>query len=313
MIKVGERKLTHLFNASRLSPERSKNDMAVKDCGRMPGYSILIRQRFLRYIKDWRIEMISTTFDDTTRPLLTPEAFYGKHEKICDVCVITFSCKVIDWALGHLECKKVAEIGCCNGNHSIYLTEWKGKRIAFYMTLVSSSGAATCLEEARCLTGCTKYILFGSCGTLDAGKTNGKLIVPTYAYRDEGLSYHYIEADEYIEVSGWRQVADYFDKRKIDYITGRTWSTDALYRETAGKAERLRGEGCIAVEMECAGAQAVCDYHNMQLYNFLFASDCLDVEEWHNELLGSEEEWDTQIKYFMLAMDLATEIEEKDE
>ena len=249
--------------------------------------------------------MINTTFDEHTKPLITPEAFYGNHEKICDVCVITFSYKVVEWALSNLPCIQVAEIGCCNGNHPIYLTEWKGIKVAFYMSLVSSSAASTCLEEAHCLTGCDRYILFGSCGSLDAGKTSEKLIIPTHAYRDEGLSYHYMAADEYIEMEHWQEVAKFFEIKKIPYVTGRTWTTDAIYRETVGKAERLRKEGCIAVEMECAGVQAVCIYHKLHLYDFLFASDCLDTKEWRNELLGSDAEWDMQIKCFVLAMDMA--------
>ena len=134
--------------------------------------------------------MIHTTFDSETKPLIVPESFYGKHEKQCDVCVITFSHKVIEWALANLKCEQIAEIGCCNGNRPIYITEWKGRKVAFYMTLVSSSAAATCIEEAHCMAGCEHYIMFGSCGTLDSAKTDGKLIVPDSAYRDEGLSYH---------------------------------------------------------------------------------------------------------------------------
>ena len=56
--------------------------------------------------------MIHETLDIKTEPLLTPEAIYGKHEKICDVCVITFSYKVIEWAIQHLKCEQAAEIGC---------------------------------------------------------------------------------------------------------------------------------------------------------------------------------------------------------
>ena len=67
----------------------------------------------------------------------------------------------------------------------------------------------------------------------------------------------------------------------------------------------MRKEGCIAVEMELAGMQAVCEYHDLTLKAFLFASDCLEQEEWHNELLGGEREWDTQVKCFLLALDLA--------
>lgn len=249
--------------------------------------------------------MIHETFDGKTEPLLTPEAVYGKHEKICDVCVITFSCKVMEWALQHLNCEQAAEIGCCNGNRPIYLTEWKGKKIAFYMSLVSAPGAAACLEEAVCLTGCRNFVIFGSCGTLNSQLTDGKMIVPTSAYRDEGLSYHYIAASEYIEMKDWRKTAAFLDEEKVPYVAGRIWTNDAIYRETAGKAERLRKDGCIAVEMELAGLQAVCDHHGLRLKAFLFASDCLGSEEWHNELLGNEREWDMQIKCFLLALDLA--------
>lgn len=249
--------------------------------------------------------MIHETLDIATEPLLTPEAVYGKHEKICDVCVITFSYKVIQWALRHLNCQAVAEIGCCNGNHPIYLTEWNGKKIAFYMTLVSAPAAAACLEEAVCLTGCRDYVVFGSCGTLNSRLTDGKMIVPTWAYRDEGLSYHYIAASEYIEMKGWKKVAAFFAEKEVAYAAGRTWTTDAVYRETSGKAEKLRKAGCIAVEMELAGMQAVCEYHGLGLRAFLFASDCLESEEWHNELLGGEGEWDMQVGCFLLALDLA--------
>ncbi len=251
--------------------------------------------------------MIHETLDLKTEPLLTPEAFYGKHDKICDVCVITFSFKVIEWALKHLKCEQAAEIGCSNGNHPIYLTEWKGKKIAFYMSLVSAPAAAACLEEALCLTGCREYVVFGSCGTLNSQLTDGKLMIPTWAYRDEGLSYHYIAASEYIELKNWKRVAAFMEEKKAAYVTGRTWTTDAVYRETSGKAEKLRKEGCIAVEMELAGLQAVCEYHGLSLKAFLFASDCLQEEEWHNDLLGTEREWDTQEKCFLLALDLAAQ------
>lgn len=32
--------------------------------------------------------------------------------------------------------------------------------------------------------------------------------------------------------------------------------------------EKRKSEGCIAVEMELAGMQAVCDFYNIELYDF---------------------------------------------
>ena len=52
--------------------------------------------------------------------------------------------------------------------------------------------------------------------------------------------------------------------------------TDAIYRETKAKLDARKKEGCIAVEMELAGVQAVCDFYGWDLYNFLVTDDVLD-------------------------------------
>ncbi|MCM1128195.1 MAG: nucleoside phosphorylase [Lachnospiraceae bacterium] len=256
--------------------------------------------------------MIHRTLDLESEPILKPESVYGKHERIADICVITFSYRVIEWAVTRLDCHKVAEIGCINGNHPIYLTTIQGVKIAFYMTLVSSSGTATCLEEANCFTGAEKFILFGSCGALDYELTKGKVIVPTQAYRDEGLSYHYQEASEYIDIVNSDKLAELLRQMQVPYVQGKIWTTDAIYRETKNKAGQLREEGCIAVEMELAGAQAVCNFHNWELYNFLLTGDSLDGEQWSAEVLGSEEEVDLQICYFQLALKAAVKLADQE-
>lgn len=54
------------------------------------------------------------------------------------------------------------------------------------------------------------------------------------------------------------------------------WTTDAIYRETKAKLEARKNEGCLAVEMELAGVQAVCDFYGWDLYDFLVTGDVLD-------------------------------------
>ena len=49
-----------------------------------------------------------------------------------------------------------------------------------------------------------------------------------------------------------------------------------MLRETAGLVEKRRVEGCIAVEMELAGVQALCDFYGLELYDFLEAGDVLE-------------------------------------
>ncbi len=248
--------------------------------------------------------MIQNTLDIESAPLLLPESFYGKHNKICDICIITFSHEVIRWALEHLKCRKTAEIRSINGNRPIYFAEVDGKKIAFYMTFISPGAAATCLEEARCLTGADHYIVFGSCGSLNPGVTDGKVIVPVQAYRDEGLSYHYLAPSEYIELENAGLVADFMEKSKVPYVTGKIWTTEALYRETKNKVERLKKDGCIAVEMEVAALEAVCRFYGLHLYGFLLPGDFFSGEEWSVGILGKEEELDVQVRCFNLAIAL---------
>lgn len=253
--------------------------------------------------------MIHHAFDDKTQPVITPELFYGKREKVCDICIVTFSIHVMEEIVKRFSCSKVAEIGSVNGSHPIYVMEYKGKKIAFYMTKICSAGTGNCLEEARCLIGARHYIIFGSCGALDREVGEGKLVVPTWAYRDEGFSYHYVPAAEYIRMKNADRVEALLHELEVPCVKGRTWSTDALYRETRGKVERLKQDGCVAVEMECAGAQAVCDFYGMELYYFLISGDLLDGEEWDARILGDAVEMDSQVRSFYIALEMALRIE----
>ncbi len=48
-----------------------------------------------------------------------------------------------------------------------------------------------------------------------------------------------------------------------------------MLRETVNLVNKRKSEGCIAVEMEVAGVQAVCDFYGFELYDFLAAGDVL--------------------------------------
>ena len=58
-------------------------------------------------------------------------------------------------------------------------------------------------------------------------------------------------------------------------MQGRVWTTDSMLRETKGLVAKRKQEGCIAVDMELAGVQAVCDFYHLELFDFLEAGDVL--------------------------------------
>ena len=160
-----------------------------------------------------------------------------------------------------------------NGEKPVYKFTDRGKEIAFYLSCVGSAAAAQDLIEANWLTGASKFIMFGSAGSLDGEKTANKFVVPTEAYRDEGMSYHYAPPSDYVKIKNSDQVKTFFDAWDIPCVQGRIWTTDAMLRETAGQVALRKSEGCIAVEMELAGCQAVCDFYGFELYDFLVTGD----------------------------------------
>ena len=48
-----------------------------------------------------------------------------------------------------------------------------------------------------------------------------------------------------------------------------------MLRETVNLVRKRKEEGCIAVEMELAGVQAISDFYGFELYDFLVAGDVL--------------------------------------
>lgn len=224
--------------------------------------------------------MITDSFDNQTRALVRLEDFYGEQVHLLDRCLILFSRQLHRELLESYPCRQIGEIGAANGGTPIYCFEPDGRPLAFYLSPIGSTGAAQFCIEANWLCGATSFIMFGSAGSLDTEKTAGRYILPTEAYRDEGMSYHYAPPADYIAVPGHSTLAAIFSELGVPYAEGRVWTTDAFLRETAGQVAKRRAEGCIAVEMELAGVQAVCDFHGFSLYDFLETGDSFSEDSY---------------------------------
>jgi hypothetical protein len=52
--------------------------------------------------------------------------------------------------------------------------------------------------------------------------------------------------------------------------------------------QKRKSEGCLAVEMELAGVEALCAFYGLELYNFLEAGDVLEESGYDTkELAGA--------------------------
>jgi len=249
--------------------------------------------------------MITNSFDPDSG-IIEPAALFAPMEGLPDTCVITFSKTVLEHALHQYEHSLALSLPGLNGDKPVYRLRHEGIETLLYMSPITAAGAGLTLEEVACATGARRFILFGSCGALDQQLTEGRLIVPTAAYRDEGLSYHYAPAKDYITVMNAPFVARTLAELGLPHVEGRAWTTDALYRETRGHLAKRRAEGCIAVDMECAGLQALCDFRGYQYYIFFYTGDLLDAPAWERRILDSGSlEADHQLAAFRVALEIA--------
>lgn len=219
--------------------------------------------------------MLNDFYDIESEPIVNFESFYGPKRNLVGKCLVIFSKVIYDYMLRQFECTQIAEIGACNGAIPIWVFEHEGERIAFYLTPIGSALAGGAVAEVNHVIGADKFVMFGSCGSLDGQKTAGKFIIPTEAYRGEGLSYYFAKAQDYIIIKNSDKLVCFFTELGIPFVQGRVWTTDSMIRETVNLVNQRKSEGCIAVEMEVAGVQAVCDFYGFELYDFLASGDVL--------------------------------------
>ena len=246
---------------------------------------------------------IINTFDGEGAEIIKAENNVHKIDNFPKTILVAFSTKFCNILLNNYN---VSEIGCLYGGgqeYPIYEFECEGKKIGFFNSIIGGAGAAALLEELIAL-GAEKILYFGSCGALDRKITEGHLLVPVEAYRDEGVSYHYAKTTDYLVVETAQRLIEILEEIHIPYNTTKTWTTDAFYRETENNLKMRKNEGCGVVEMECASIMSVGQFRKKEVYQFLYAADCLDDSSWDERILGSVPS-DLRERILVVAIELA--------
>ena len=250
---------------------------------------------------------IENSFENLSEEIIKPWEIYEKDEGFPEIAIVTFRSQFLDIIKSNPNAEVIREAKSGSFNAPAYAITHKGKRIAVYKSVVGGAGSVMWLE-AIIAWGVKKFVFFGDCGTLDKNIADGNLIVPTEAYRDEGTSYHYMPAGDYIEVKTADKLSDIMTELKLPHIKGKTWTTDAPFRETRNNMLKRKAEGCLTVEMECASIMAAAQFRGVDAYQYLYAADNLDAAEWEMRSLGSEVSLSAYEKYLIIALDIAAMI-----
>lgn len=141
------------------------------------------------------------------------------------------------------------------------------------------------LLEMLIASGIEKIVAFGTCGGLDNTTRRNTIIVPTGAFRDEGLSYHYLPDGEEVlqNPQNVEAMEEIFLESGIPFLKGKVWTTDAIFRETEGKIKMFRERGAVAVDMELAACLAVAEFRRYPKFaQFLISDDNVVDKSWRD-------------------------------
>lgn len=222
---------------------------------------------------------IVDSFDDVSEEVIRVNHVIKPIDDFPETVVVTYSRLKFDYLLQQYPCERIATLNSACAPIPIYRVQADGHNYATYLSLIGGPAAVGIMEEVIGFGG-RHFLFFGSCGVLDNDILTGHIAVPTAAYRDEGTSYHYLAPSAYVDIPTAERLAGILQDLDVPYHMTRTWTTDAIYRETRGNMAKRRAEGCRVVDMECASTAAVALYRGVEFYQYLYGADSLDGDEW---------------------------------
>ncbi len=219
-------------------------------------------------------------FDPTERALIEPSDVITA-QAIPERCVFCFFQDVIEGLVqaGRLTLVESVELWSEIGRNPVY--KLRDHDLLVIHPGVGAPLAGAFLEEIIAF-GCNRIIACGGAGVLNSDLVVGHLVVPTSAVRDEGTSYHYMPPSREVNADPAviAAIETVLARHHVPYLLGKTWTTDAIYRETPDKIALRRAEGCLTVEMETAAFMAIAQFRKVAFGQLLYSGDDLSGVTW---------------------------------
>lgn len=256
------------------------------------------------------IIVLLTDFDASRQAVINPDMLFSPVPDLPETVVSCFSHvtfeRMLDMAA---DVRVLAELGDANAKYPIYRGLWQGTPLTFALAMVGAPSCVAMLEELHAL-GAKRFVIFGNCGVLNQQIRDCGIIIPTAAVRDEGTSFHYAPPSD--EIPANPKYRGEFEailrETGVDFTEGKVWTTDAFYRETRAKFEKRKAQGCVCVDMECSALMALAQFRQIDVFEFFYAGDNLDREQWDPRSLFTHAKLDEKDRAAYLALELARKI-----
>jgi uridine phosphorylase len=240
-------------------------------------------------------------FDPDPRGIIHPGDRFSPG-RIPERAVLTFFTETHNALVAKEQAPVLTHLRTLGMDYPIYQVRRGKHDVALFLSYVGAAGAGAFLEEIIAL-GAKSIIVCGGAGVLDPEVSQGHLLLPESAVRDEGTSYHYLPADVEARPGLLAQAAleRALQGRQVPYLTCKTWTTDGVYRETKAKVAQRKAQGCLSVEMEAAAFFAIAQFRGVQLAQLLYAGDDVSGETWDHR------DWESNLGVREMMLELCFE------
>ncbi len=247
-------------------------------------------------------------FDPAREAIIEPGKIIAPLAEMPERCVLCFFGEVIRDLLNAGRLVWLHDCISEMGKHPVYALEIEGgQRVAVFLSGVGAALAVGLMEELIALGG-RKFVACGGAGVLNRDIAVGHVVIPDSAVRDEGTSYHYLPPAR--EATGDpaanRVIEGVLQRHGISYIVGKTWTTDAFYRETPERVARRRAEGCLTVEMETSAFFALAQFRGVTFGQLLYGGDDVSGDDWDHR--DWEKRTSVRERLFWLAVEACLEL-----
>jgi uridine phosphorylase len=199
---------------------------------------------------------------------LLREARRQKNIKDCTVpavCVLDPDGDIVKY----LKTQGAQRNECWACYHSeLYTATYKDLSFGIIGCAVGASYAVL-LAEQLFVSGCKLLVSITSAGKISSNPTADYILI-SETIRDEGTSYHYIHENEPCQLpeSMLNKLLPLTTDPAVSIQVGKSWTTDAPYRETASAIAQAQRDGAHSVEMEAAALYAVARAKSLNIVCF---------------------------------------------
>jgi len=167
-------------------------------------------------------------------------------------------------------------------NADVYAVKKTKGKVAVLTSFGGGSPMVVELAEELAVMGARRMVLMTWGGILQTDLKPGDIVVCDEAIRDDGASHHYLRHEKVIRADAAlvNELAESIRARGAQCTVGRTWTTDAPYRETREEVMQYQAEGVKTIEMESAGLFTVGQVRGIQTASVVIGMDSLATLRW---------------------------------